>query len=101
MKKQDLLPVVIIFALILAYPEIDRRLVCKIFPGKTQSNLVPTCVTEQAPDRSTPGRRCLCCHRRHSRLPHRGHATHNGSPKPLPVAAMPEEPAPSRHGAGK
>ena len=49
MKKQDLIPVVIIFALILAYPTIDKRFVHKFFPGKPAPAHVET-----APSRSLP-----------------------------------------------
>lgn len=34
MKKQDLIPLVIIFALFLAYPTIDRKVMTKFFPPK-------------------------------------------------------------------
>jgi len=34
MKKQDLIPVAILFVLLLAYPQIDRHIVSKIFPPK-------------------------------------------------------------------
>ena len=36
MKKQDLIPIVLILALFLAYPTIDRKFVRKIFPPKTK-----------------------------------------------------------------
>ena len=36
MKKQDLIPIVLIFALFLAYPTIDRKVIAKIFPPKAK-----------------------------------------------------------------
>ncbi|HAL92162.1 MAG TPA: hypothetical protein DCM68_03960 [Verrucomicrobia bacterium] len=36
MKKQDLIPLVIIFALFLAYPTIDRKVIAKFFPPKAK-----------------------------------------------------------------
>lgn len=36
MKKKDLIPVVIIFALFLAYPQIDRHIIAKYFPAKAK-----------------------------------------------------------------
>ena len=36
MKKQDLIPIVLILALFLAYPTIDQKFVRKIFPPKTK-----------------------------------------------------------------
>ena len=36
MKKQDLIPIVVIFALFLAYPTIDRKFISKIFPPKAK-----------------------------------------------------------------
>lgn len=89
MKKQDLLPVVIIFALILAYPEIDRRLVRKIFPGKP----VPTRVSEQAPDRSTPEDAAFAATEDTTPSPTAATQPTTEAPQAAPVAAMPEEPA--------
>ena len=36
MKKQDLIPIVLIFALFLAYPTLDRKFISKIFPPKAK-----------------------------------------------------------------
>ena len=36
MKKQDLIPIVLIFALFLAYPTIDRKIIAKYFPPKAK-----------------------------------------------------------------
>ena len=36
MKKQDLIPIVVIFALFLAYPTIDRKVIAKFFPPKAK-----------------------------------------------------------------
>jgi YidC/Oxa1 family membrane protein insertase len=48
MKKQDLIPIVVIFALFLAYPTLDRKFISKIFPPKAKP--VPAAVeTAQAP----------------------------------------------------
>ena len=86
MKKQDLLPVVIIFALILAYPEIDRRLVRKIFPGKP----VPTRVSEQAPDRSTPEDAAFAATEDTTPSPTAATQPTTEAPQAAPVAAMPD-----------
>lgn len=48
MKKQDLIPIVLIFALFLAYPTLDRKFISKIFPPKAKP--APAAVeTAQAP----------------------------------------------------
>lgn len=36
MNKKDLLPIILIFILFLAYPTIDRKFVAKIFPPKAK-----------------------------------------------------------------
>lgn len=36
MKKKDLIPIILIFALFLAYPTIDRKFIAKIFPPKAK-----------------------------------------------------------------
>ena len=36
MKKKDLIPIIILFALFLAYPTIDRKVISKIFPPKAK-----------------------------------------------------------------
>ena len=36
MKKQDLIPIVLIFVLFLAYPTLDRKFISKIFPPKAK-----------------------------------------------------------------
>ncbi|MGD9782867.1 MAG: hypothetical protein AB7V14_12075 [Kiritimatiellia bacterium] len=36
MNKKDLIPIVAIFAIFLAYPTIDRKIMTKIFPPKAQ-----------------------------------------------------------------
>ena len=36
MKKKDLIPIVLLFALFLAYPTIDRKVITKIFPPKVK-----------------------------------------------------------------
>ncbi len=51
MKKQDLIPIVIILALFLAYPQIDRHIIAKYFPAKPKS--VPAAV-ETPPAPSEP-----------------------------------------------
>jgi len=49
MKKQDLIPIVVIFAIFLAYPTIDRKFISKIFPPKEKP--VPAVVeTPEASD---------------------------------------------------
>ncbi len=48
MKKKDLLPIILIFALFLAYPTIDRKVIAKFFPAKAKP--APAAVeTVQAP----------------------------------------------------
>ena len=48
MNKKDLIPIVLLFALFLAYPKIDEKFVSKIFPPKAKP--VPAVVeTAQAP----------------------------------------------------
>jgi len=37
MKKQDWIPVVILFALLLAYPQIDQKVLSRFFPAKEQT----------------------------------------------------------------
>ena len=51
MKKQDLIPIVVIFALFLAYPTIDRKVISKFFPPKVKPT--PAAV-EQAEAPSLP-----------------------------------------------
>lgn len=51
MKKQDLIPIVVIFALFLAYPTIDRKVISKFFPPKAKP--APAAV-EQAEAPSLP-----------------------------------------------
>lgn len=36
MKKKDLIPIIILFALFLAYPTLDRKVITKIFPPKAK-----------------------------------------------------------------
>ena len=49
MNRKDLLPIILIFALFLAYPFLDRKVMVKIFPPKAKS--APAAVeTAQAPD---------------------------------------------------
>jgi YidC/Oxa1 family membrane protein insertase len=36
MNKKDLIPIVVIFALFLAYPQIDKRIIAKYFPAKAK-----------------------------------------------------------------
>ncbi len=51
MKKQDLIPIILIFVLFLAYPTIDRKVMTKIFPSKAKP--VPAAV-EKAEAPSIP-----------------------------------------------
>jgi len=63
MKKQDLIPIVIIFAIFLAYPTIDRKFISKIFPPKekpvsavvetVESPSLPSDTSLSAPEGST------------------------------------------------
>jgi len=48
MKKQDLIPIVIIFAIFLAYPTLDRKFISKIFPPKEKPVPAVVNVTEEA-----------------------------------------------------
>ena len=36
MKKQDLIPILVLFAIFLAYPQIDKKIVRKYFPQKAK-----------------------------------------------------------------
>lgn len=52
MNKKDLLPIILIFILFLAYPTIDRKFVAKIFPPKAKP--APVAVEPAtAPDRKS------------------------------------------------
>ncbi len=48
MKKQDLIPIVVIFAIFLAYPTLDRKFISKIFPPKEKPVPAVVEVTEEA-----------------------------------------------------
>jgi hypothetical protein len=57
MKKQDLIPIVLILALFLAYPTLDRKFVRKIFPPKAKPAPAAVAKAEAPPARRRgPGR---------------------------------------------
>lgn len=49
MNKKDIIPVIVIFALFLAYPTIDRKYISKIFPAKEKPEVVQTAESVDAP----------------------------------------------------
>lgn len=57
MKKKDLIPVAILFVLLLAYPQIDRHVVSKIFPAKERP--APAPVAEPAAPVAIPAETAL------------------------------------------
>ena len=46
MKKKDLIPIIALFALFLAYPTIDKKIIAKYFPPKEKP--VPAAAAETA-----------------------------------------------------